>query len=276
MKSVSVSHRSTVARCQQSYRVRLEQLEDRSVPGSVLGLSGLDAHLGVLAQATLGPVADLAVATTQAPAVPVGPEVSDSAAAVNLDNALVPLPATQSQAAGSPQAPGGTGLPIQATTLLGGFPGPKIVGQPPGIVNGDFHAGFSNWTLAFDDGNVGTDHAGTGNFGFQRPFTNEAVLGSVGDVDSLSQVFFSPNISYTISFDLAHDGGTPNQFLVLFNGQAMLNLVDSGAFGPTHFSRTFSASVPGTTPPIHIYESVISFVERQDPAYWYLTNVKAV
>ena len=97
----------------------------------------------------------------------------------------------------------------------------------------------------------------------------------------LSQVFFTPNIQYTISFDLANDSGvtpptTQDQFLVLFNGQKLLNLVNVGASGPTHYSFLVNASVPGVFPPIHIYESTISFVNRQDPSFWELTHVQSV
>ncbi len=51
--------------------------------------------------------------------------------------------------------------------------------------------------------------------------------------------------TYFIDFWLAHDGGTPNDFTVLFNGVDVgPSLVDFGGFGYTEFS----GYVDGTTP----------------------------
>src|SRR5438132_13763040 len=69
MKLASVSLYPSLARRQ----LHVEPLEDRSVPGSILGLSALDSQLGVLAQAALGPVTALAIvaSTAQEGALPV-------------------------------------------------------------------------------------------------------------------------------------------------------------------------------------------------------------
>jgi hypothetical protein len=260
----------------------LEGLEYRDVPGSVLGLSALGADLGVLYEAALAPAAPVADLAQAARGAAVQAPANGSAAlparvqAPGLDNPLVQpqaLPgaasggalAAPTQAAPGPQAPGGTdalGQAVQALlaggkVALGAHPGAPGVPTPDGnvITNGTFD-GLSGWTVGdANDPNIFASG-------------NQAYLGPVGRVDSLTQVaIYTPNAYYTISFDVANDGGPTNQFTLQWNGQDVVNFVDAGSFDYTHYTSTLY-----TGP----YYSTLTILARQDPSYFRVTNVSAV
>jgi hypothetical protein len=128
------------------------------------------------------------------------------------------------------------------------------------VTNGGFETGdFTGWTLGGNTGftGVGSDHPHTG--------TYAADLGPVGSDGILSQWLNTvAGATYTVSFWLANDGGTPNDFSAYFGGNPiLLNLNNTGGF--QYFNFTFTAT--GDSP------TLLSFDYRQDPAYWHLDDV---
>jgi hypothetical protein len=127
------------------------------------------------------------------------------------------------------------------------------------IFNGTFSIGASG----LDGWTVGDAGAG-GVFAFN----SQAFFGTVGQVNSLTQVsIYTPSPYYTVSFDVANDGGPTNQFIAQWNGQDIVNYVDAGSFGYTHVSATCLYTGP--------YYSTMTFIGRQDPSYYRVTNVSA-
>jgi hypothetical protein len=70
-----------------------------------------------------------------------------------------------------------------------------------------------------------------------------------------------------VSFSLYNDGGTPNDFTVIWNGVDVgPDLVDVGGFSYSQFSGVLSGN-PGAG------ANSLTFAFRQDPAYWGLDDV---
>jgi hypothetical protein len=127
------------------------------------------------------------------------------------------------------------------------------------VTNGGFETGdFSGWTQG---GNLGSTSVG----GAPASGSFAAHLGPVGSPGSLTQSF-ATNIgdTYTFSFDLKNQGGTPNAFMAQFDDTTLLNIAQSFPFDYTHFSYTVTALNALST---------INFVFRQDPSYFDLDNV---
>jgi hypothetical protein len=73
-----------------------------------------------------------------------------------------------------------------------------------------------------------------------------------------------PGHSYNVSFWLAVDSGTPNNFSCSFAGGSVVSLVNAAAFGYTQFSANITATSAS---------SVLQFAFSDPPAYWDLTDV---
>jgi hypothetical protein len=133
------------------------------------------------------------------------------------------------------------------------------------IVNGGFETGdFTGWTLMGSTTymTVGTGHPHNGRYA--------ADLGPVGAESFLLQSFpTTANSSYTLSYWLSNDGGTPNQFEAYINGTVVpgSQIVDGGAIPYTQYMFTFVAT--GTT-------TELKFGVRNDPAFLHLDDVSVM
>jgi hypothetical protein len=265
----------------------VERLECRNVPGTALTSSTLGGDLGILYQAALAPAAQFQdlVQATQGVAVQAPANLSDAHAPpapvlAGFDNALVhqqPFQNVLSQGLLAARAPALPGLQAAiGTDLVGqglGAPPPAPPGPPNLIVNGNFAAGFAGWIVAFPDMFVNAPVAyGGWAAGVGDPMNN-AQLGTVGNVDVLTQpIVDTPGQGYTLRFDLAIAGASTApgtvQFMVLYDGVSLLNIVDPAmADAGGHTYTTPPGAVPGSG------FDVLQFVERHDPSYFYLTNV---
>jgi hypothetical protein len=133
------------------------------------------------------------------------------------------------------------------------------------VTNCGFETGdFTGWSNTGNTGFTGVTNSApyvnSGNFG--------AFLGPVGSDGFLSQnVGAAGATSYAVSFYLYNDGGTPNDFTVIWNGiDVGPDLVDVGGFSYTQFSGVLSGN-PGAG------ANSLTFEFRQDPAYWGLDDV---
>ena len=128
------------------------------------------------------------------------------------------------------------------------------------VTNGNFESGtLAGFTQFGNTGftGVNTSSASAGTFG--------AFFGPVGSVGGITQSLVTvAGVSYSISFDLSNDGGTPNFFDVDFGTSQLFSATDSGAFGFTSFSTTAIATGASTT---------LSFAFRQDPNFFSLDNI---
>jgi hypothetical protein len=130
------------------------------------------------------------------------------------------------------------------------------------VANCGFESGdFSGWNTGgnFDENTFVSNlpsYVHSGDFGMQG--------GPVGSSAFLSQTLStSVGTSYTFSFALSNDGGTPNSFTAWWNGDQKLSFSDNGGFG----MFSFSFSVIGTG------SDTIQFDFQQDPAFWGLDDV---
>jgi hypothetical protein len=133
------------------------------------------------------------------------------------------------------------------------------------VVNCGFETGdFTGWSNTGNTGFTGVTNSApyvnSGNFG--------AFLGPVGSDGFLSQNVGAPGSTlYAVSFFLYNDGGTPNDFTVIWNGVDVgPDLVDAGGFAYTQFSGVLHGN-PGAG------ANSLTFQFRQDPAYWGLDDV---
>jgi hypothetical protein len=124
----------------------------------------------------------------------------------------------------------------------------------PGFETGD----FSNWTQFGNTGNTAVDTVPhTGSF--------DALFGPVGSLGGITQAL--PTIagaSYSLQFWLQNDGGTPNEFLVQWDGTTVIDTINAGGFGFTLFAFTQVASSTSTQ---------LSFSFRQDPNFFSLDDI---
>ncbi len=132
------------------------------------------------------------------------------------------------------------------------------------IANGGFETGsFSGWTQG---GNTGATFVTTTNFDGYAPHggTYFAALGPVGSDGSLSQTFNDvAGQALSVSFYLASDGGTTNDFSASFDGTSLLHLVNVSAQG----YALYSYDVTGTG------TDTLVFGFRNDPGYLALDDV---
>ena len=134
---------------------------------------------------------------------------------------------------------------------------------PPGdlVTNGSFETdNFSGWTLG---GNTTSaqmyinGQAESGSFA--------AALGSVGSDGTLSQTLqTTAGQQYTLSFWLANNGSSPDDFTAKWNGATVLALTSAPSQNYTEY--TFTVTATGST-------STLEFDARQDPSHWSLDNI---
>jgi hypothetical protein len=130
------------------------------------------------------------------------------------------------------------------------------------ITNGGFETGdFTGWTWTGNTGFTGVTTTPT----YVHSGTYGAQLGPVGSDGFLTQIL--PTVAsalYFVDFWLYHDGGTPNDFTVLWNGVDVgPSLVNAAAFPYTEYSGFLVAAGNDT----------FTFQYRQDPAYFGLDDV---
>ena len=130
------------------------------------------------------------------------------------------------------------------------------------LQSGGFESGnFSGWTLSGNADDIYLSAASpydhSGGFGLEA--------GPVGSLGYLSQTF--PTIAgttYLLSFWFDSQGGTPNEFLVSWNGNTLLNQTNIPAIGWTNIQFTVSATGSNT---------VLEFGFRNDPGYFGLDDI---
>lgn len=164
-----------------------------------------------------------------------------------------------------------------------GFAGDQSTKKSPGVVGNrvaggsacDFagnlvaNCGFETgafapeWTQSGDLSFTGLDtpSAHSGNFG--------AFLGPTGDQGNLSQTLpTTAGGAYTLTLWLAHDGGTPNNFYIFWDGTLIDGFVDGDAFPYTQLTYNgLVASTDGTD---------LTFSFLQVPAYYHLDDIVVV
>ena len=132
------------------------------------------------------------------------------------------------------------------------------------ILNGSFETGdFTNWTQV----GGATGVALTGGPGGYAPEDGNyyAYLGTVGGLGTLSQSFATTvGQSYILTYYLASNGTTPNEFRTDINGTTYFDQVNIPTQAYTLYTYTFTAT--GTS-------STLEFFERNDPNYLALDNV---
>ena len=143
-----------------------------------------------------------------------------------------------------------------------------VAGKPTGgstpvnlVTNGSFETdNFTGWTRG---GNTTSaqmyinGQAESGSFA--------AALGSVGSDGTLSQTLqTTAGQQYTLSFWLANNGSSPDDFTAKWNGATVLALTSAPAQGYTEY--TFTVTANGST-------STLEFDARQDLSHWSLDNI---
>ena len=131
------------------------------------------------------------------------------------------------------------------------------------IVNGSFETGnFSSWTLNAS----ATVVVAGGAYGYPaEDGSYYAALGTVGGLGTISQSFATTaGQSYILSYYLASNGTTPNEFRTDINGTTFFDQVNIASQSYMLYSDTFTAT--GST-------STLTFYERNDPSYLALDNV---
>ena len=132
------------------------------------------------------------------------------------------------------------------------------------VNNGNFETGNLNgWTLS---GTLTSPWGPTIYIDTHAEFGQYAVgMGAVGSDSAVSQtIATTPGQQYTLSFWLQNEGGGPNDFTATWNGQALLALTNSAAFGYKEYTYTVTAT--GST-------TVLQFSARQDPSLWDLDAI---
>jgi MYXO-CTERM domain-containing protein len=130
------------------------------------------------------------------------------------------------------------------------------------VTNGDFETGdFTGWSVfGTDTGDMFV--SGGGYFG-GADTTNVAFLGSIGGDGYIQQTLTNAPGIYTISFDYASDGLTPNDLNVYWDGNLVATGTDLFATDFTYFSE----EVLGTG------DDTLTFGGRNDPGFNGLDNV---
>ncbi|HEX4155075.1 MAG TPA: PEP-CTERM sorting domain-containing protein [Acidobacteriaceae bacterium] len=132
------------------------------------------------------------------------------------------------------------------------------------ITNGGFETGdFTGWTV-----NAGFTVVVSEPFeGFNAHSGNYfAALGNVGSDGTLAQTFSDTSgQTYTLSFYLGSDGGTPNDFSAWIDGTELLSLTDIPSTSGSYdlYSYTFTGTGSDT----------VTFDDRDDPGYLALDDV---
>lgn len=131
------------------------------------------------------------------------------------------------------------------------------------VVNGGFETGdLTGWTRF---GFMGGTGAGVCGGGCAKSGGYGAFLGGVGTPGGIEQALATVSgQTYTISFWLLNNGGTPSSFTANFGGTTLLSMTNPPAFGYTGYSFDATASSSST---------LLQFSGRNDPAYFYLDNI---
>lgn len=127
------------------------------------------------------------------------------------------------------------------------------------VHNGGFETGnFNGWAIS---GNTGYTNVNT----LEHSGHYAAHLGPIGSDGFLTQhISTAAGQSYVLDFWLQHDGGSGNDFSVLWNGAALLSLNEVSGQSYTHYTYEVTATSSTTD---------LVFEYRQDPAYWNLDDV---
>ena len=131
----------------------------------------------------------------------------------------------------------------------------------PGFETGD----FTGWTQF---GNLQATGVGTSSPSGVGPHSGEflAFFGAVGSDGGIFQNLTTvAGQTYNLTFWLAVDSGTPNDFSVLWNGAFVTGGTDVGPSGYTQFSFTGLLATSSSTQ--------LSFSFRHDPAWFELDDV---
>lgn len=133
------------------------------------------------------------------------------------------------------------------------------------VTNGDFEAN-TDFNPPFAWSGTGA-FAGNFNQGVHSG-AGAAYFGAVGTLDSIAQnIATTPGQTYTFSWWMAGDGGTPSQFRVSWDGTVISDVFNVLTSNYQFFSFTETASAAITT---------IQFEGRNDPSYLGLDDVSVM
>lgn len=131
------------------------------------------------------------------------------------------------------------------------------------IVNGGFETGdFTGYDLA----NIGATSVSSFGFGPYVPHDGAffAALGNVGNDAQIGQTFSDVSgATYLLSFFLASDGATPNDFSTWIDGVPVMGENDIPASDYVGYSFAFTGTGSDT----------ITFLSRNDPSYLSLDDI---
>ena len=136
------------------------------------------------------------------------------------------------------------------------------------LANGGFETGdFTGWNV-----NAGATFVGASGFAGYNANSGSyfAALGNVGGIGTLSQTFSdTAGQSYQLSYFLASNGSTPNEFQTYIDGTQVFDQSNISATGTgtpfPYVQYTFSFTGTG--------RDTITFGERDDPSYLALDDV---
>jgi hypothetical protein len=129
------------------------------------------------------------------------------------------------------------------------------------VANGGFETGdFTGWSQSGNMGFTGVSTSAVHSGAYS------AFLGPVGSDGFLSQVLTTTNGQwYSVYFWLQNDGGTPNDFNVLWGGISIFSAANMSAFGYTQYSFLEQATSSLTTLTMGGF--------RQDPSFFHLDDI---
>jgi len=156
-------------------------------------------------------------------------------------------------------------LPFQVVLLASLAFMPSV--EANSVLNGSFETGdLTSWTLSGNTGFSGVDHGTTGFAPGPQNGSFAAFFGPVGSLGFLSQnVATVSGASYDLTFRLANDGLTPNEFRVSWNGDVIFDQINLPSFGYTQESFSNLLATSSSTS--------IQFGFLNDPGSFYLDSV---